>query len=221
MGFKTWVTEEVLASADVNNLLMKQAVIGCTSGTRPGTPQEGMLIYETDTDTYRGFDGSTWQEIFMLNPPRATVTRTSDQNITTGLQTTITWQASDYNYRNMWSSGVNPSRLTVPSGMGGIYHVQATLEYALYTAGSGSVNDNINSTGTRTTALMKNGAIVGREIVPNAGTGQSTRVTYSREIVAAAGDYFEIAAYQNSTATLAVAPIQTTPFLQARRVGPS
>lgn len=209
MGNKTWVTEEVLASADVNNLLMKQTVIGCTSGTRPGSPQEGMVIYETDTDTYRGFDGSTWQEIFMLNPPRATVTRTTAQNITDSTQTTMTWQAADYNYRNMWSSGVNPSRLTVPTGMGGIYRVHASIEYAL------------NGNGTRQVALMKNGGIIGRSIVPNVGTGQDARVFYEREVVAASGDYFEIALYQNSGSTLAINVVQTTPFFQARRVGPS
>jgi hypothetical protein len=209
MGNKTWVTEEVLASADVNNLLMKQSVIACTSGTRPGTPVEGMFIYETDTDTYRGYDGSTWQEVFMLNPPRAEVTRTTAQNITDSTQTTVTWQASNYNYRTMWSSGVNPSRLTVPSGMGGLYRVSSTVEYAM------------NGNGTRQVALMKNGGIVGRSITTNAGSGQDSRVFYSREIVAAAGDYFEVALYQNSGSTLALNVVQTTPFLQARRVGPS
>ena len=32
----------------------------CTSGTRPGSPFEGQIIYETDTDVVRAFDGTTW-----------------------------------------------------------------------------------------------------------------------------------------------------------------
>ncbi len=211
MGFKTWANEEVLASADVNGLLMKQAVIVCTSGTRPGSPPEGMFIYETDTDTYRGYDGSAWQEVYILNPPRAEVTRTTVQSIPNNIQTTVTWQASNYNYRNMWNSGVNPTRLTVPANMGGLYRVHCSLEYSA------------NDTGTRQVILMKNGTTVGRYATTNAGSGPATRVFYEREIVAAAGDYFEIAAYQNAGAgvNLDVTVVQTTPFFQARRVGPS
>lgn len=59
MPFKTF-TPSVLTSADVNTYLAKQAVITCTSGTRPGSPTEGMTIYETDTDCYVTYDGSAW-----------------------------------------------------------------------------------------------------------------------------------------------------------------
>ena len=33
----------------------------CTSGTRPSTPNEGQMIYETDTDRILFYDGSTWK----------------------------------------------------------------------------------------------------------------------------------------------------------------
>lgn len=59
MGFKTF-TSATLTSADVNDYLMEQAVIVCTSGTRPGSPHEGMTIYETDTDLYKHYSGSAW-----------------------------------------------------------------------------------------------------------------------------------------------------------------
>jgi hypothetical protein len=214
MGFKTWANEEVLASSDVNNLLMKQAVIVCTSGTRPSSPPEGMLIYETDTDTYKGWDGSAWQEIFILNPPRAEVTRSSTLSIPTGgSQTVVTWQTSVYNYRSMWNSVTNPSRLTVPAGMGGLYHVGINLEYE-----AGSPGGDV---GTRQAILLKNGVVVGRQTVPGNGTGVATRVEYSRLVSASAADYFEVAAFQNSGFAVNIAVAQTTPFLFARRVGPS
>lgn len=39
------------------------AVTICTSGTRPGSPVEGQVIYETDTDAYYGWRGSIWLPI--------------------------------------------------------------------------------------------------------------------------------------------------------------
>lgn len=59
MGYKTWVDGDVLTAADLMAYLMKQAVIVCTSGTRP-TGQEGMRIHETDTGLRYWHDGSAW-----------------------------------------------------------------------------------------------------------------------------------------------------------------
>jgi hypothetical protein len=59
MAFKTFAPG-VLTSSDVNTFLMRQAVIVCTSTTRPGSPNEGMTIYETDTKAYARYDGTNW-----------------------------------------------------------------------------------------------------------------------------------------------------------------
>lgn len=61
MGYKLWSTNELLTSSDVNTYLMKQAVITCTSGTRPASPVAGMHIYETDTSLLRKWNGSVWE----------------------------------------------------------------------------------------------------------------------------------------------------------------
>lgn len=60
MAFKTFAPG-VLTSSDVNTFLMRQAVITCTSSTRPSSPSEGMTIYETDTDLFAHYTGSAWQ----------------------------------------------------------------------------------------------------------------------------------------------------------------
>jgi hypothetical protein len=91
--------------------------------------------------------------------------------------------------------------------MGGIYVVGSALEY------------DPNGTGTREVILMKNGAIIGRWATSNAGTGVAARVAFSREIDAVAGDYFEVAAFQNSGVALNVNAVQETPAFWARRVG--
>jgi hypothetical protein len=62
MAFKTFAPG-VLTSSDVNTFLMRQAVIVCTSSTRPGSPNEGMTIYETDTDLYRVYSGTAWEVV--------------------------------------------------------------------------------------------------------------------------------------------------------------
>jgi hypothetical protein len=65
MAFKTFAPG-VLTSSDVNTFLMRQAVIVCTSSTRPASPNEGMTIYETDTDRTSQWNGSAWVDIGAL-----------------------------------------------------------------------------------------------------------------------------------------------------------
>lgn len=60
MAFKTFAAG-VLTSSDVNTFLMRQSVITCTAATRPASPNEGMLIYETDTDLFQFWNGAAWK----------------------------------------------------------------------------------------------------------------------------------------------------------------
>ncbi len=61
MAFKTFTVGEVATASDANTMFMKQVLIGCTSGTRPGSPAEGWHIYETDTNRVWLHDGAAWQ----------------------------------------------------------------------------------------------------------------------------------------------------------------
>jgi hypothetical protein len=38
------------------------SIVVCTSGTRPGSPTEGLFIYETDTDRVYSYNGAAWVE---------------------------------------------------------------------------------------------------------------------------------------------------------------
>jgi hypothetical protein len=62
MAFKTFAPG-VLTSSDVNTFLMRQSVITCTAATRPASPNEGMLIYETDTDLFKVYSGTAWGDM--------------------------------------------------------------------------------------------------------------------------------------------------------------
>lgn len=81
MGFKTFVAGDVLTAAQVNDYLMEQAVIACTSGTRPSSPNEGMTIYQTDTDTYAVY-GTAWCEITPKTAKVATLETTTSTSFT-------------------------------------------------------------------------------------------------------------------------------------------
>lgn len=42
------------------NAVRDSVVIECTSSTRPSSPHEGMLVYETNTDRYASYNGTSW-----------------------------------------------------------------------------------------------------------------------------------------------------------------
>lgn len=63
MAFKTFTDGAVLSDVDLNDYLMRQAVIKCTSGTRPSSPTHGMVIFETDTNRLRIHDGTDWSTV--------------------------------------------------------------------------------------------------------------------------------------------------------------
>jgi len=48
----------------------KGFVAGCTSGTRPGSPYTGQLIYETDTGNVMRYSGAAWVYVSNKNQPR-------------------------------------------------------------------------------------------------------------------------------------------------------
>lgn len=69
MAFKTFTDGSILTAADVNSYLMRQAVITCTSATRPAGPTEGMFIYETDSNILRVYEGTTWHYVHAAGYP--------------------------------------------------------------------------------------------------------------------------------------------------------
>lgn len=78
MPFKVFATGAVLTAADVNDYMAEQAVITCTSTTRP-TPQEGMTIYETDTDRVATYDGTGW--VIQSEPTNAITAAVKQNNV--------------------------------------------------------------------------------------------------------------------------------------------
>jgi hypothetical protein len=59
MAYKIFRQGEPPSQRDLQ-MLMDQGVIVATSTTRPFAPHEGMLIYQSDTNGYMWYNGTTW-----------------------------------------------------------------------------------------------------------------------------------------------------------------
>ena len=92
MAYKTFTAGAVLTASDVNTYLAKQAVIVCTSTTRPSSPPEGMVIYETDTDKLLGYTTATTGWVPPWNLPWGYIGTTSNTSGTnqTGIGSSTT-----------------------------------------------------------------------------------------------------------------------------------
>jgi len=63
LGFKTFVTGDVLTAADTNGYLMQGVLVFATAAARDSaitSPQEGQACYLKDTDAVMTYSGSAW-----------------------------------------------------------------------------------------------------------------------------------------------------------------
>lgn len=78
----------------------------CTSSTRPATPYEGQMIYETDTDKVLVWNGSAWYANWNTawGLVGSAYTTTSDTSITAEeVELTVTWTAiANRYYKLSW-----------------------------------------------------------------------------------------------------------------------
>ena len=119
------------------------------------------------------------------------VYRTSDQTISTGTTTTVTWDAEAYDTDNMHSTSTNTSRITIPTGKGGKYLLIAKFIWSN------------NGTGARQYAFAKNGTFKGWEVIfPVSASGSYSAYSGSFVWDLAAGDYIECQVNQSSGGNL-------------------
>ena len=152
MAFKTFTAGEVLTASDVNTYLAKQSRIVCTSGTRPGSPVEGMTIYETDLNRIMGYDGTAWQiEGFLpalvtvqkatATSRSSTIARTADPDLVVALPASSSWNFEAVIYHSSAANAAGdlafewtwPANATLSAGVHGLANAlpsgsQADLE---------------------------------------------------------------------------------------------
>lgn len=124
----------------------------------------------------------------VAKPKRVRALRAGAQSIPNSAATAISWTGEEYDEGGLWVIGA-PTRLTVPAGAGGMWHVGVSAHYAL------------NGTGARQMLLTKNGA----GIAAFNGAGSATWIVgtvLSCDTAANAGDYFETTMFHSSGAAL-------------------
>lgn len=137
-------------------------------------------------DTYVR-DNTSW---LATDKPHARVYNTAGGGITDSTDTALTFTTARVNVQTMWSVGA-PTRLTVPTGMGGFYLIGGHNQWAA------------NATGTRALAVkLNNSKFIARSLVGGQNVLQEQSITTAYQL--AAGDYVELIVYQSSGGALNV-----------------
>lgn len=121
----------------------------------------------------------------------ARVRNSATQSITSAVNTALTFDTEDIDTDAFHDNVTNPSRLTVPAGLAGTYHISAGWLSAP------------NATGTRDIMIRVNGVTVirtGRSTVNNAANGSF--VNCETMYTLAVGDYVEAVVAQDSGGAL-------------------
>lgn len=139
------------------------------------------------------------------------VNLTSALSLVTGTNTTVSFTTEDFDTDNFHDTITNPSRLTVPAGLGGKYVITAAAFFGPGSAGSGwaqSVQAKLNGTTVLALATTPAG---------QSSYGCSAHVTTVETL--AAGDYIEMIASQQSGANLNLTAGRANTYLTMTRLG--
>jgi hypothetical protein len=131
---------------------------------------------------------------FFSTPPSVKTRRTAVQSIPNNTFTAVAFTAADtWDTDGFHSTTTNNSRITVPAGLGGIYHV------------IGSVNFAAGADNTRLVKIQLNGS---SDVTVYQGTngvgGPAFAVSVPNMVQLAAGDYIELVCYQFSGSALSI-----------------
>jgi hypothetical protein len=127
------------------------------------------------------------------------------QTINNATVTTLTFDSEVFDTSNFHSTSSNTSRITIPTGLGGYYALQASIYFSIG-----------NGAGTRGLAITKNGTrIFGMDI-----SGQTDQTLNFGDIAnLVAGDYLEFTAYQTSGSSNGAYGDAAYTFLSAQYLG--
>jgi hypothetical protein len=195
LGFKTFVTGDVLTAGDTNGYLMQGVWVFASAAARSAavtSPQEGNFSYLKDTNVTQYYDGAAW--VSVGGSPTfvgANATKTANQSLANATVTSISFEGTDILDSNGFHDpSTNNTRMTIPTGYGGKYLIQGTLEFAS------------NTSGGREVYIRKNGS-TNLQAIQTDAEGSLT-MTISGTFELAAADYVEIRAYQSSGGALDV-----------------
>lgn len=161
------------------------------------------------------FDGATWRPLPFAG---ARVTRSSDQSgfaSGTATYTAISFELAQFDTHGFWGIDPNPTRLTIPGGMGGYYEIGFNFALSSMTANvvRGLVRRNGGAAAGGDEPLCLENRIFSLEPILNAVTCQ----------LLSQGDYLELYVSQDSGSNQTVRGTsgvnEHTPVFWLRRVG--
>lgn len=130
-GYRNFALGEVLTSANVNNYLMKQAVMCFNNAAARDaaitSPEEGMHAYLRDVDYDTIYTGSSWQPADPA-PPTAILRHSAQQLIARETDTALLFNTEDMDSHNGHSTSSNTSRYTAPRS--GVYQVSGAVTWS-------------------------------------------------------------------------------------------
>lgn len=190
-GFHDFAAAEVLTAANTDDYLMRQTVMRFAStATRDsalsGVLVEGLLAYTKDANRFWIYTGSAWQ-LLGGSVPRCRAHATVLNTIGTGGLAAIGWLGESYDTDTIHDNATNPSRFTIPSAMGGLWHFESTVSWE---PGAGTVQAAFQVNGT--------GNYWGLQRLDSADVSLGAANGISAHIPVAAGDYVQVFVYQVS-----------------------
>lgn len=187
--FKTFVAGDVLTASEVNSYLMKQTVIVCDSSSDyPGSPVEGMVVYDKALDRGLLYTGSAWVPAFGKTPS-VRCRKSANQNNTFNTVEAVQFDGTDdWDTDSFHDPSTNNTRVTIPTGLGGRYRFVGSIGWVTWT-------------GIRAAALRKNGSTTMAQVSAEAvSESNPTQIQVSAEMDLSAGDYIELTAWWTVTA---------------------
>lgn len=104
----------------------------------------------------------------------------------------LTFNAEQWDTDAYHDTGTNPGRITIPTGLGGYYHIDGGIQWVS------------NATGWRQLYIYLNGATILKLVQLPTISGDDMRMEISRDYPLAQGDYIELHCAQNSGGDLDV-----------------
>ena len=180
-----------------DNLYPYVHVVPAAAPTSPATGAERLFLDSADGNKLKrknsagtvtpieGSGGSTAPAFVGCS-----VWRSAAWSAPNGGGTNVPFDAEDFDTDAFHDPATNPSRITIPAGLGGYYQLNGGIRYTY------------NGTGARAVDLLVNGS-------PVAGIGVgaapvATTLSCGKPVPLNAGDYIELGPYQNSGGALAL-----------------
>ena len=130
---------QVLTAATMNQMRANERIghIVCTSSTRPASPDEGTMIYESDTDKVYVWNGSAWVETLTENTrQRSNTTQMPAGAVVQVARYAWTTQTSVNNASSGWVAATSSSTTFTPLFADSRIWILGELAMAPYHAGA-------------------------------------------------------------------------------------